>query len=115
MHIDILGTHIALTDALRDHVHAEFEKLKKHLDPGARIAVEIGKTSDRHKQGDIFRAEARIVQPKAEYFADVVANDLYTAINTLVDDLTEQIVRSKSRHRALLKSGRAIIKKLLRF
>lgn len=115
MHIDISGSRIDLTDALRDHVHSEFAKLEKLLEPNARIAVEIGKTTEHHKQGDIFKAEAKIIEPKAEYFADVIAHDLYTAINMVADELFEQVTRSKSRHRDLLKKGSAIIKKLLRF
>ena len=103
-----------LTDALRDHVHGEFGKLEKVLDPSARIVVEIGKTSDHHKQGNVFKAEAKIIEPKAEYFADVTTTDLYTAINTLSDELFQKVNQSKKRHRVLLKKGQTIIKKLLK-
>ena len=76
--------------------------------------VEIGKTTDHHKQGDIFKAEGRIIEPKAEYFANIVSEDLYTAINSLSDELFQQVTESKSRHRTLLKRGRGMIKRLLR-
>ncbi len=114
MHIDISGTKIDLTEALHNHVNAEFKKLERVLDPSARIAVEIGKTTDHHKQGDIFKAEARIIEPKAEYFANIVSEDLYTAINSLSDELFEQVTKSKDKHRTLVKRGSAIIKKILR-
>lgn len=114
MHIDISGSHMDLTDALRDHVHNEFKKLEKVLDPSARIVVEIGKTSEHHKQGNVFKAEAKIIEPKAEYFSDVITTDLYTAINTLSDEIFQQVTHSKKRHRVLMKKGQAIIKKLLR-
>ncbi len=114
MHIDISGLKIDLTEALQNHVNAEFKKLEKVLDPSARIAVEIGKTTDHHKQGDIFKAEARIIEPKAEYFANIVSEDLYTAINSLSDELFEQVTKSKDKHRTLVKRGSAIIKKILR-
>ena len=114
MHIDISGLRIDLTDALHDHVNTEFKKFEKILDPSARIVVEIGKTTDHHKQGDIFKAEGRIIEPKAEYFANIVSEDLYTAINPLSDELFQQVTESKSRHRTLLKRGRGMIKRLLR-
>lgn len=114
MHIDISGLRIDLTDALHDHVNAEFKKFEKILDQNARVVVEIGKTTDHHKQGDIFKAEGRIIEPKAEYFANIVSEDLYTAINSLSDELFQQVTQSKSRHRTLLKRGRGMIKKLLR-
>lgn len=114
MHIDISGLRIDLTEALHNHVNAEFKKLEKVLDPNARIAIEIGKTTDHHKQGDIFKAEARIIQPKSEHFAEILSEDLYTAINSLSAELFGQITQSKDRHRTLLKRGSSIIKKLLR-
>ncbi len=114
MHIDISGLRIDLTEALQNHVDQEFKKLEKVLDPNARIIVEIGKTTEHHKQGDIYKAEARIIEPKAEYYVDIISEDLYTAINTLSDELFQQVTRSKSRHRELLKKGRSMIKKLLR-
>jgi putative sigma-54 modulation protein len=115
MNLNISGAHIDVTDALRDHVDTQFAKLEKVTDPGARIHVDIGKVTEHRKQGNIFRAEAKVIEPKAEYFATIVAEDLYVAINSLSDELFDQITRSKSKHRALLKKGRAMIKKLLRF
>lgn len=115
MNIAISGSHIDLTDALQNHVDSEFAKIEKLIDPHARITVEIGKTTEHHKQGNIFKAEAKIVEPKAEYFATIISDDLYTAIGMLSDELSEQITRSKDRQRTLFKRGSAMIKKLLRF
>ncbi len=115
MNIAISGSHIDLTDALQNHVDSEFAKIEKLIDPHARITVEIGKTTEHHKQGNIFKAEAKIVEPKAEYFATIISDDLYTAIGMLSDELSEQITRSKDRQRTLFKKGSAMIKKLLRF
>lgn len=114
MKISISGSHIDLTDALRNHVDHEFKKLEKLIEPNARIDVEIGKTTEHHKQGNIFKAEAKIVEAKAEYFAEFVTEDLYSAIGMLSDELSQQITRSKSKHRTLFKRGGAMIKSLLR-
>lgn len=114
MHIDISGQGIELTAALRDRVTSEFARLEKVLDPVARLTIEIGKTSNHHKQGDVFKAQGKIIEPKAEYFAEIITNDLYSAIDALADELFDQITQSKARHRVLLKKGQSIIKKLLR-
>jgi ribosomal subunit interface protein len=114
MHIDISGQNIELTESLHDRVHAEFSKLEKVLDEHSRITIEIGKTSNHHKQGDIYKAEGKIIEPKAEYFAEIITGDLYSSIDALSDELFEQVTQSKSRHRALLKKGQSVIKKLLR-
>lgn len=115
MNIHISGSHIDVTPALRDHTEEQFAKLAKVIDPNTRINVEIGKTTEHHKQGNIFKADAKIVEPKAEYFATIIAEDLYIAVDSLADELFDQVTRSKSRHRALLRRGHAMIKKLLRF
>jgi ribosomal subunit interface protein len=114
MNISLLGTQIAITDALREKVYREFARLEKILDPAVKISVEIGKTTNHHNKGEIFKAEAKIVEPKAQYYADIITEDLYVSIDTLVDELFEQVTKSKSRHRTLLRRGQSIIKKLLR-
>ena len=103
-----------ITDALRNRVIQEFARLEKILDPNVRIMVEIGKTTNHHKQGEIYKAEAKIVEPKAEYFANIITENLYVSIDTLADELFEQVTKSKSRHRVLMRKGQSIIKKLLR-
>lgn len=114
MNITISGTHIDLTDALQNRVREQFARLEKILDPNARVMVEIGKTTDHHKNGNVFKAEGKIIEPKAEYFADIITTDLYMSIDSLSDELFNQITQSKRRHRVLLKRGSAAIKKLLR-
>lgn len=114
MNIALLGTNIDITEALREKVYAEFEKLKKVLDPRVRISVEIGKTTNHHKGGQVYKAEAKIVEPKAEYFANFITENLYTSITTLADELFEKVTKSKAKHRSLSKRGGAKIKKLLK-
>ena len=114
MHIDIIAKNIDLTDALRNHVESELAKLDKVINPESRIYVEIGKTTHHHKQGDVYKAQGRIVSPGTEYFADIITNDLYTAIGDLGNELFRQVTQTTSRKRALLRKGQALIKKLLR-
>jgi len=114
MNIAIYATHMDLTEGLKERIRAQFKRLEKVLDPNARIDVEIGKTTDHHKNGNIYKAEAKIVEPKAEYFADIITTDLYTSIDSLSDEMFQQVTKSKSKHRALLKRGQSAIKKLLR-
>ncbi len=113
MNIALLGTGIDITEALRSKVYQEFEKLKKVLDPRVHIAVEIGKINKHHKRGDIYKAEAKIIEPKAEYFANFITQNLYTSITTLADELFEKVTKSKAKHRSLSKRGGGKIKQLL--
>jgi ribosomal subunit interface protein len=114
MHIDITTKNIDLTDALRNRVESELAKLEKITKADTRIYVEIGKINNHHKQGDIYKAEGKISSPGSDYFAEIVTDDLYTAIGDLGNELFSQINESKSRSRALIRKGQSIIKKLLR-
>ena len=114
MHIDIIAKNIDLTDALRNHVESELAKLEKIINPESRIYVEIGKTTNHHKQGDVYKAEGKIISPGTEIFANIITNDLYAAIGDLGNELFQQVTQTKSRKRALLRKGQAFIKKFLR-
>ena len=114
MHIDITTKNIDLTDALRNHVASELQKIEKIAGSESRIYVEIGKTTQHHKNGDIYKAEGKLVDSGLEYFTNVITDDLYTAIGKLGDELFNQINKTTSRKRVLLRKGQAIIKKLLR-
>jgi ribosomal subunit interface protein len=109
-----IAKNIELTEALRNRVESELEKLKKVTPNDARIYVEIGKTSNHHKHGDVYKAEGKVSLPGKEYFADIITDDLYAAIGDLGNELFSQITQSKSRTRSLVRKGQSIIKKLLR-
>ena len=114
MNITLLGTNLDITESLREKVYAEFKRFEKILEPNTHIAVEIGKTTHHHKNGEVYKAEVKIVEPKAEYYADFVTENLYESIDTLADELFQKITSSKSKHRSLFRRGGAKIKKLLR-
>jgi ribosomal subunit interface protein len=114
MHIDIIAKNIELTDALRNHVELELDKLKRVVSSDAHIYVEIGKTTNHHKHGDVYKAEGKISLPGSKYFADIITDDLYTAISDLGNELFNQVTQSKSKTRALIRRGQSVIKKLLR-
>ena len=114
MKIDIIAKNIELTEALRNHVESELERLQKVMNPDARIYVEIGKTTNHHKHGDVYKAEGKISLPGSEYFADIITDDLYTAISGLGNELFNQVTQSRSKTRSLIRRGQSAIKKLLR-
>jgi ribosomal subunit interface protein len=114
MHIDIVTKNIALTDALRDRVTSELEKLEKVIPTDTRVFVEIGKVSHHHKQGEVYKAEGKITTAEANYFADMISEDLYTSIGNLGNELFNQVTEKKSRRRDMVRKGQALIKKLLR-
>ena len=91
MQLSISGHHVDLTESLNSFVHQKFEKLERHYDhiPQVHVVLEIEKLT--HK------AEANAHVTGAELFALAEADDMYVAIDHLVDKLDRQIIKHKEK------------------
>ncbi|HEX2237004.1 MAG TPA: ribosome-associated translation inhibitor RaiA [Gammaproteobacteria bacterium] len=93
MQINLTGHHLDITPALRDYVHGKFERLKRHFDHVIDTHVILTVEKLRH------RAEAAMIVSGNRLFADDVQEDMYAAIDCLVDKLDRQIVKHKEKLR----------------
>jgi len=97
MQISLTGHHVDITDSLRNYVDTKFEKLERHFDNVTNVHVILSVEKLRQK------AEATLHINNADVFADSVQEDMYAAIDTLVDKLDRQILKlkhKKNNHRA---------------
>lgn len=88
-----------MTDAIRDYVEKKIgslEKLCEGYSP-CDVRVEVGKTSEHHQKGKIWRAELMMSIPGASLRAEAVEEDLYAAIDRAKDDLKRQLVEHKEK------------------
>ena len=96
---EIKGTNMELTEAIKMYVEEKvmsLEKMCERYSP-CDVAVEVGKTSNHHQKGEIFRAEFNMTIPGASLRAETVKDDLYAAIDVSKDDLKRQLVDRKER------------------
>ncbi len=93
MQINLTGHHLDITPALRNYVHGKFERLKRHFDHVIDAHVILTVEKLRH------RAEAAMIVSGNRLFADDVQEDMYAAIDCLVDKLDRQIVKHKEKLR----------------
>jgi ribosomal subunit interface protein len=94
-----LVKNMEMTDAIMAYVEEKLmslEKLCERYSP-CDIAVEVGKTSEHHNKGDIFRAEANMTIPGGLLRAESTKDDLYAAIDDVKDQLKRQLVDRKER------------------
>ncbi|MYE85664.1 MAG: ribosome-associated translation inhibitor RaiA [Gammaproteobacteria bacterium] len=91
MQLSISGHHIDVSNALRDYVTAKLRKLERHYDQitNLHVVLSVEKLSQR--------AEATAHVSGAELFADAVADDLYAAIDMLLDKLDRQVIKHKEK------------------
>lgn len=91
MHINITGHRMDVTPALRAFTEEKFERLERHFDHITAIHVVF----DVEKLRQI--AEATIFVSKGELHASSESEDLYAAIDTLVDKLNRQLIKHKEK------------------
>ncbi len=91
MQISLTGHHVEITDALRNHVHSKFERLERHFDQVTNVHVIL--TVEKLRQ----KAEATMHLNGADIFADNEKEDMYVAIDGLVDKLDRQVKKHKEK------------------
>lgn len=112
----IKATNLEITEAIREYVDKRFEKVHQFLadDTTARVNVEIAKTSNHHKHGDIFRSDVRVSARGQQIYAQSEESDLYTTIDIVRDEVLRQLTTSKDKRTSLLRRGGAKVKGMLR-
>lgn len=91
MQVNVTGHHIEVTPALRDYVNDKMERISRHFDNviSANVVLKV----ERHNH----EAEATIQAPKRSLFANQTSDDMYAAIDGLVDKLDKQVRRYKDK------------------
>jgi len=91
MQINLTGHHIDITPALRSYVQSKFEKLERHFDNMTNVHVIL--TVEKERQ----IAEATVHVNRGNLFADAEHDDMYAAIDGLIDKLDRQVKKHKEK------------------
>ena len=113
----IKTTNIEMTDAISSYVNKCISAFEKYVDPedtSVSVDVEIGKTTNHHNTGQIFRAEINFFVGGKTFRAVSKKEDLYAALDDVKDEMSRELNHDKKKRHTLLKRGGAAIKNLLR-
>lgn len=91
MQVNVTGHHIEITDSLKDYLNTKLNRIERHFDNVTDINCILSVEKLRHK------AEAKINVSGGTLFADSVEEDMYAAIDGLIDKLDRQIVKYKEK------------------
>lgn len=91
MQISVSGHHIEVTESLKTFVESKFEKLERHFDHVTDVHVVL--TVEKLNQ----KAEATVQISGAKLFAEDTQEDMYVAIDKIVDKLDRQIIKHKEK------------------
>jgi len=96
MQVSLSGHHVEITDSMRNYVNEKVGRLDRHFDQALDIHIVLTVEKLRHK------AEATLHVSGSNLHADDVREDMYAAIDGLVDKLDRQ----GKRHKEKMKSHR---------
>lgn len=94
MNLNISGRHVDLTPPLRDYVTTKLKRIERHFDNLINADVVLTVEKLRHK------AEATVHASGADLHAEATVDDnMYAAIDSLIDKLDQQTRRHKEKLR----------------
>jgi putative sigma-54 modulation protein len=96
MNLTISGHHLEVTPALRDYVTTKLDRITRHFDQVVDIKVLLTVEKQKEKERRQ-RAECMIHVKGNDMFAESSHEDLYAALDELVDKLDRQVGRHKTR------------------
>ena len=88
----LTGHHLEITAAIKQHVVEKMRRLERHFDYTMHPHIILSVEKNRH------RAEATLTLNGSQIFANAIQDDMYSAVDTLVDKLERQIARYKEKH-----------------
>jgi putative sigma-54 modulation protein len=105
MKINIKATGIELTVPLREYVEEKIGSITKFLsrwdaEGAAEAWVEVGRSTNHHHKGDVFRAEVDIRVPGKVLRAEDADSDVRVALDCVRDKLKREAEKYKATHEA---------------
>ena len=91
MQLNVSGHHVEVTDSLRGYVESKIERLERHFDLVSNVHCILTVEKLRHK------AEAKVSVNGGTIYAETTEEDMYAAIDGLVDKLDRQVRKYKEK------------------
>ena len=111
------GTNLGLTPAIESAVDKVISALDKYVEPsdtGALAEVEVARTTNHHRSGDIFRAEINFRSRLGTFRVEAEKEDLYAALVAAKDELVEALRSKKSKRIDFVRRSGLAVKNMLK-
>lgn len=99
MNLTISGHHLEITPALRSYVTGKLDRVTRRYDQvtDVRVLLSVDNLKEKDRRQ---RAECTIRVKGGELFAESAHEDMYAAVDELIDKLDRQVVRHKDKIQA---------------
>ena len=114
---NIKFTNITSEEEVKTYIDKKLDKIAKlveHDQDETIFRIEVGKTTEHHQSGDIYRAELQVKLLGKDYRAEETAEDVYSAIDMAQNELWREIKNDRDKSVTLNRKGGRTIKNLLR-
>ncbi len=91
MQVTIDGHHVEVTDSMADYIRGKLSRIERHFDHVVDVHVVVAVEKQRHK------AEATVHVAGNTLHAHSENDDMYAAIDLLLDKLDRQVVKHKEK------------------
>ena len=91
MQVTFSGPHVEITDTLREYVRRKLTRIDRHFGPVIRSHVMLHVTTNRH------HVEPTVHTKGTQWHAAAEDEDMYAAIDRIVDKLGRQSTRHKEK------------------
>ena len=96
MNLTISGHHLEVTPALRNYVEGKLDRITRHFDQVVDVKVLLSIENQTEKERRQ-KAECNIHVKGSDMFAESANEDMYAAVDELMDKLDRQVVKHKDR------------------
>jgi putative sigma-54 modulation protein len=91
MNLSVTGHHLSVTPALRTYLESKLERILRHFDHVIDVSVILSVEKLRQ------RAEVTLHARAKDIFVEVDHQDMYAAIDTMIDKLDRAVLKHKQR------------------
>lgn len=92
MQINLSGQHLEITPALKEYITEKLQRINRHVPGITHVHAILSVDKLQHI------AEATIHIPGKELFAKAIEQDMYAAIDNLMDKLDKQAIKHKEKN-----------------
>ncbi len=115
MNIRIHSPQLPVTPEVEEYVLKRITPLGKLIsDQSVVCEIELAKTTNHHKSGDIFKAEVNMVLPDKHIYLVSEKEDVYQAIDALREQLDLTLSTRKEKKQTLFRRGALKIKDMIK-
>jgi ribosomal subunit interface protein len=107
-----------MTPAIKNYVEKEMAHLNKFVNPADKelpmCYVEIGKTTNHHKKGELFKSEFTVHIGGKSFRVESHEEDLYMALDKATEQMTEELKSFKDKKVSFMKRSGAKLKSFVK-